>query len=314
MNHPLFQYIIFPGFVFTAVAGMLASWIDRKVTARVQWRQGPPLLQPVYDIVKLMGKETILPADGSRALFLLAPVIGLAGTTAVMTLLGAAMLDPGRAFVGDLIVVIYLMVLPSLAVILGGFASANPLASVGASREMKLVLGYELPFVLAVLVPVIKAGQLEGTMTIQLGELLAVQAAHHRPFLFHFSGILAFAVGILCMQAKLALVPFDMPEAETEIMGGALIEYSGVALAIHKLTRWMMLVAVPLFLVVVFCGGIGEGWQLVTGILKYVGLLVIVVLLRNTSPRVRIDQAVRFFWTKVFAVAVLAVVLAMAGL
>ncbi len=312
MNHWLFQYILFPGFVFTAVAGMLASWIDRKVTARVQWRQGPPILQPVYDFVKLMGKETIIPEGSNRAVFLLAPVAGLTGITVVGTMLGVAMLDHGSAFVGDLIVVIYMMTIPSLAVIIGGFASANPLASVGSSREMKLVLAYELPFVLAVLVPVIKAGAARGEMTMVLGELLAAQAG--RPFIFHFSGLLAFLVAVLCMQAKLALVPFDAPEAETEIMGGALIEYSGVALGIHKLTRWMMLVVVPMFLVVLFCGGIGGGWGIVTGILKYVGLLVVVVLLRNTSPRVRIDQAVRFFWTKVLAVAVLAVVLALLGL
>ena len=312
MNHWLFQYILFPGFVFTAVAGMLASWIDRKVTARVQWRQGPPILQPVYDFVKLMGKETIVPEGSNRAVFLLAPVAGLAGITVVGTMLGVAMLDHGSAFVGDLIVVIYMMTIPSLAVIMGGFASANPLASVGASREMKLVLGYELPFVLAILVPVIKAGAARGEMTIVLGELLAAQAG--RPFIFHLSGLLAFLVAVLCMQAKLALVPFDAPEAETEIMGGALIEYSGVALGIHKLTRWMMLVVVPMFLVVLFCGGIGSGWGILTGILKYVGLLVVVVLLRNTGPRLRIDQAVRFFWTKVLAVAVLAVVLALLGL
>ncbi len=76
----------------------------------------------------------------------------------------------------------------------------------------------------------------------------------------------------------------------------------------------MMLVVVPMFLVVLFCGGIGGGWGILTGILKYVGLLVVVVLLRNTGPRLRIDQAVRFFWTKVLAVAVLAVVLALLGL
>ena len=312
MNHWVFQYIVFPGFIFTAVAGMLASWIDRKVTARVQWRQGPPILQPVYDFVKLMGKETIVPEGSHRAVFLLAPVVGLAGITAVGTMLGVAMLDHGSAFVGDLIVVVYVMTIPSLAVIIGGFASANPLASVGASREMKLVLAYELPFVLAILVPVIKAGAARGEMTIVLGELLAAQAG--RPFIFHLSGLLAFLVAVLCMQAKLALVPFDAPEAETEIMGGALIEYSGVALGIHKLTRWMMLVVVPMLLVVLFCGGIGSGWGILTGILKYVGLLVVVVLLRNTGPRVRIDQALRFFWTKVLAVAVLAVVLALVGL
>ena len=73
MNNPFFNYIVFPGFIFTAVVGIIASWIDRKVTARVQWRKGPPFLQPLYDLIKLSGKETILPKGGAKITFLFAP-------------------------------------------------------------------------------------------------------------------------------------------------------------------------------------------------------------------------------------------------
>jgi len=111
------------------------------------------------------------------------------------------------------------------------------------------------------------------------------------------------------MQAKLALVPFDASEAETEIMGGVLIEYSGMLLAIFKLTKTMLMVALPLFLITLFW----QGFNFVS-LWKYVVLLVIIVLIRNTNPRVRIGQAVRFFWGKMTMLAVLAVLLAIKGL
>jgi len=304
----LLQILIFPGFLFTAILGCLVSWIDRKVTARVQWRVGPPLLQPFYDFVKLLGKETIVPEGGARRIFLIAPLIALAAVTLVSTLLWQVLLWPQQSFLGDLIVVIYLLTVLPIAVIIGGAASANPLASLGASREMKLILGYELPFILALFVPVIQAGG-----KIRLGELLTWQWTNH-PFLYSWSGIVAFVVAILCMQAKLGLVPFDMSEAETEIIAGPYIEYSGAPLTLYKLTRWMMLFVLPMFLVIMFMGGIVfSSWHILWGILKYVILLVVVILIRNTNPRLRIDQAMRFFWGPVTGLALLAVILAFVG-
>jgi len=301
----ILQTLVFPGLIFAAVVGLVTSWIDRKVTAQVQMRVGPPFLQPFYDVAKLFIKETCVPAGGSKLLFLSAPLIGLAAAAMASTIIWRALLWPDEAFVGDLIVVLYLLTMPAMAVVLGSFASRNPLASLGGSREMKLVLAYELPFVLAIFVPVIK------THSIRLGEILAAPAAVAAP-----SGIIALLVAILCMQAKLTLVPFDMPEAETELTGGAYIEYSGPPLAMFKLTRAMMLFIMPMFLVTLLCGGIDFGagalW-IVLGILKYVGLVVLIVLIRNTAPRVRIDQAVKFFWGPMTVAALLAVVLAFAG-
>jgi len=308
MVNTLFYFIVFPGFLFTALVGLLVSWIDRKVTARVQWRVGPPILQPVYDFVKLLGKETIVPQGGSRSTFLFAPLFGLAAVTAVSTLLWLVMFSPEKTFLGDLIVVIYLLTIPSISLILGGFASANPLASLGASREMKMILAYELPFILAIFTPVIQAHGL-----IRLGDLLQYQWANSI-FLSSWSGFIAFVVAIICMQAKLALVPFDIPEAETEIIAGPYIEYSGAPLALYKLTRWMMLFVVPMFLVVMFMGGIiFRGWHILWGILKYVLLLVIIILMRNTNPRLRIDQAIKFFWGPMTILAVIGVILAFLG-
>lgn len=296
------QLLVFPGFLFAAVFGLVTSWVDRMVTARVQMRVGPPFLQPFYDVLKLMVKETCVPESGSRRLFLAAPLIGLAGAALASVLLWRGLLPiPGR-FQGDLIVLLYLLTMPALAVVLGSFASRNPLASLGGSREMKLILSYELPLVLAVLAPVIQTG------SIRISDLAGNLAVVHP------SGVLALLAAVLCMQAKLTLVPFDAPEAETELSGGAYIEYSGPPLAVFKLTRAVMLFTMPMFLVAVFCGGIhlGGGWMgVLTGALKYLGLVVITVLVRNTAPRVRIDQAVRFFWGPVTMAALAADVLAL---
>ena len=304
----LVRVLVFPGLFFTAVAGLLASWVDRKVTARVQWRVGPPLLQPFYDFVKLLGKEVIVPAGGSRLAFLGAPLVGLAGVTLAAALIGSAAIWPQAGFSGDVIVLLYLLVMPSLGVILGGIASRNPLASVGASREMKLVIGYELPFILAVLVPIIRSGG-----RLSLAGLLAFQEAHGS-FALSASGLLALLVAVLCLQAKLALVPFDQAEAETELMGGALIEYSGAPLAVYKLTKAMMLVVGPVFVVEVLWGGFGSTvGSAALGGAKYVVLLVVAILLRNTNPRLRIEHAMRFFWGPVTLAGTAAVVLALLG-
>ena len=304
----LFWFLVFPGLVFTAAVGLVVSWVDRKVTARVQFRVGPPLLQPMWDILKLLGKETILPAGGSRLAFIGAPLAGLAGATLAATIVGVGAFWPTQGFAGDLIVVVYLLVLPPLAIILGGAASRNPLASVGASREMKLMLGYELPFVLALLVPVIASGG-----ELQISKLLAYQTLHGS-FLYSLSGVLALLVLIPCVQAKLQAVPFDVGEAETEIMGGALIEYSGPLLAVFKLTRAMMLFAVPMFVVLVLWGGLGTNvGSGVWGFVKYLILVVVYVLVRNTNPRVRVEHAVRFFWGPVSLLAAAAVVAAWLG-
>ena len=301
-------YFLVYGFLLTAVIGLLASWIDRKVTARVQYRVGPPILQPLIDIVKLSGKETLIPTGASKITFLMMPVVGLVSVSLVSTILWINNIDPAKTFLGDWIVVLYLLTVPSISIIMGGFASRNPLASLGASREMKLVLSYELPFVLAALVPVIKSN-----FSIRLGEILSFQA-QNGVIAGSLSGFLALVVAILCMQAKLALVPFDMPEAETEITSGPLIEYSGSGLGIYRLMKNMLLFVLPFFLIILFMGGLRfDGIHLLNGILKYVGLVALITVIRNTNPRVRIDQAVRFFWSWITMLAVVAVVLAFLG-
>ena len=113
----LVDYLIFPGFLFTAVVGLLTTWVDRKVTARIHWRVGPPWYQPFADTVKLLGKEVIVPAGARKTGFLLMPIVGLAAATLASTILWKANLDPGNSFIGDSIVVLYIMTIPAIAMI-----------------------------------------------------------------------------------------------------------------------------------------------------------------------------------------------------
>jgi NADH-quinone oxidoreductase subunit H len=300
----LFNYLIFPGFLFSACVGLIAGWVDRKVTARIQWRVGPPWYQNFVDIIKLLGKEIIVP-EGAKLTFLLSPYLGLLSLALVATILGQSIRSPLESFSGDLIVILYLLIIPAIAIIVGASSSRNPFASVGASREMKLVLAYELPFILSIIAVIVRSAG-----TIQIGSVINHQI-NFGSNLASFSGALAFIVAVLCMQAKLCLVPFDMSDAEQELMGGTLIEYSGLPLAIFKLTKAILLYTLPLFLIILFWGKDLSPLFLIG---KYIILLIIIILIKNTNPRLRIDQALRFFWGPVTLLAIIATALASLGL
>lgn len=310
MARDLLYYLIFPGLIFMSVAGGLLSGIDRKITAWLQFRKGPPIIQPFYDFFKLLlVKETILPARGSVITFLAAPVFALAGAllSGLLILLPGFNYKPG--FSGDIIVVFYMLAVPSLTYIIGALAAGNPLASVGASREMKLIIGYELTFMLILAAIIMKAGN-----TIKISEIIQVQV-DHGAFIGSISGVLLFIAAVFCMQAKLGLVPFDMAEAETEINHGAFIEYSGSAYAMIKLAKYIMLFVLPAFLCILLLGGIRlDGIHVLWTILKILGLLLLITLIRNTNPRVRIGQAMRFFFIWMNLLVILAIVLIWFGL
>ena len=299
----LFYYIVFPGFLAVFAAGGIASWVERKLTARIQARVGPPFLQPFYDIKKLFIKEITIPEHSTRSIFMFSPVVAFAAVTVVSTIVGLNLINRAYGFNGDLIVCVYLLLIPSVCVVLGASASGNPLASLGASREIKLVLSYELAFWTSLAIPVLKTHQLK------LASIMGFQA-QNGAIASSLSGIIAFIVAIICMQAKLARVPFDIPEAETEISGGAYIEYSGPLLGFFKITQYMMLVILPLFLLEIFWGPVNSP----VGILKYLLLLFIIIVLENTNPRLKIDQAVKFFWFGLFPLGVIGIILAMLGM
>ena len=296
-------------FAITVIVGLLTSWVDRKVTARVQARVGPPWYQPFADFVKLLGKETLVPEGSRQKGFLVAPLLALVGVSlGAAVLVSGAILDrPG--FVGDIVVLLYLLTIPSAALIIGASATGNPMASVGASREMKLLLAYELPFLIVVLTSVYKAHS-----GFKINDVVTYQVQNGM-FIWSISGIIGFIVAILCIQGKMGLVPFDAPEAEQELMGGVLTEYSGAPLALFKLSKAMMLSVLVVFLAVIFFGGMRlTGIDILWSIVKYLVVIVLVVLIRNTNPRLRIDQIMKLFWGPLTVLALMALLLARFGL
>jgi NADH-quinone oxidoreductase subunit H len=305
----LLYFFIFPGLLFMAVAGGLLSWFDRKITARVQFRKGPPLLQPFYDFFKLLlVKETIMPKQGSAFVFLLAPVLALFGATMAGLFILLPLFNIETGFRGDIIVIFYLLTLPSFSYIIGALASGNPLGAVGASREMKLIISYELTFLLLVAAVIMKSGQ-----QFDLKSVIATQQSG-APFISSIPGVLLFIAGVFCIQAKLALVPFDMPEAEAELASGIYIEYSGPPFAMIKLAKYIMLFILPAFLVALLMNGMNQGINIVWLILKILGVVLLLTLIRNTNPRVKIKQASRFFFVWMNLLVVVAIVLIVLGL
>ena len=305
LTQNLIEFFVY-GFVLTAITGLIASWIVRKVSALVQYRVGPPVMQPFTDVLKLLGKEQLIPEQANRFIFSLAPLVALSSVILLSTMLWRIALHKSTYFAGDVIVILYLLVMPSLALILGASASASPHASIGSAREIKLLISYELPLLIAFVIVLVKAtGKLEQTQLLSLAAISGLKP------IMSISGFLAFLAAILCIQAKLGLTPFDMAEAETELAGGVLIEYSGPLLAIWKLAQAMMLIAMPLFVVELFCGGFSP--SIYAGIVKFVIVFVLLILIKNTNPRMRIDQAMKFFWYYCSPVLVIAMVLALIG-
>ncbi len=305
----LFYFFIFPGLLFMAVVGGFLSWFDRKITARVQFRKGPPLLQPFYDFFKLLlVKETILPKHGSPFIFLLAPLLAVFGATMAGLFILLPLFNINTGFRGDMLVIFYLLTLPSFSYILGSLASGNPLAAVGGSREMKLIISYELTFILIIAAVIMKSGQ-----HFDLNTVIEIQKSG-TPFIGSVSGVLLFIAAIFCIQAKLALVPFDMSEAETELASGIYIEYSGAPYAMIKLAKYIMLFILPAFVVALLMKGMSPGPGILWVVLKLLGVVLLLTLIRNTNPRVKIKQATGFFFIWMNLLVVIAIVLIAFGL
>lgn len=307
MNLELFFYLlIFPGLLFTAILGLTVGWVDRKVSARFQYRVGPPFFQNFNDFFKLLGKETIVVRDSVKSMFVLAPFISFAMLVLASAIIGTSLFF-NISFGGDLIVIMYLLMIFSVMVVLGGSASGNVYSSLGAGREIKLLLADELAFILVLLVPIIKS-----EYKIDLGSILTAQA--DGMFIGSASGIIAFIVGLLCIQAKMTLPPFHIPEAETEIVEGPFMEYSGPPLGFWKLNHFMMYVAFPFLLVLLFWGGFSfNGIEILWSVLKYLLIVVLMIIIKNTNPRVRIDTALNFFWKYATPLTLIAIVLAVFG-
>ena len=327
----LVYVLVFPGFLFCFLTGLLLCGIDRKLVARMQKRVGPPVLQPFYDFFKLCGKETIIPAAANRTVFLMAPLVGLAGLVVIQLFIPVFRFSAFKG-VADVIVILYLLLIPALAVILGGAASGSPYAGVGLSREMVTILACELPLLLVLLAVGKTVGAALGTgVCFSLTKIVEYQMANGS-LLFKLSMIPAAIAFLLVIPGETGNHPFDAAEAETEICEGMLAEYSGKPLAVYKLSAGVKLLTMTTLFVALFLGGIGGGIEhllagsaagsaiaflleiIVLFLLCVVLVAVCVSLIHAVTARLRIEQIFKYYWTVVTGLALISLVLAWYGL
>ena len=305
--------LVYPGFLFLFFYSTFCEWVDRKVYARLQNRIGPlhtgksGILQPIADIVKLFAKEDIVPEKADKGMFTALPVFALAIVCTAVLYLPVWHFTPSQttfnSFNGDLIVVVYLLSLPTLIIFLAGWHSTNFFAIIGGVRVLTMLFGYEIPLLMAVLSPAILAD------SWRLAEIAQFYQA--RPVLM-LTNVIGFVVAIIALQAKLERVPFDIPHAETEIVGGAFTEYSGKKLAFFRLLADIEMVIGAGLIATVFMGGFPGG--LVLGLVNFIFKTLIVVLIlsaiKAACARIRIDQMVKFSWKVLAPAAVLQLLIA----
>ncbi|MBR5543327.1 MAG: NADH-quinone oxidoreductase subunit H [Oscillospiraceae bacterium] len=309
-----FYVLVFPGLLFVAIVGLLLAGIDRKVLARMQKRVGPPLIQPFYDFFKLMGKETIIPHAANRRVFLAAPVVGFVSLVVMMLFIPIFGFSP-LSTNADLIILLYLLTIPAVALIVGGSASGSPYAGIGISREMVTMMAYELPLVIVLLTVARKVGG--STLCFSLSEISLFQQAEGS-LITNWSLIPAAIAMLLVIPAEVGTQPFDVAEAETEICEGPLVEYSGAPLAIFKLNTAIKMFIMTALFTVLFFGGIDTGFialnALVLVAICAVLTVICMTLIHAICARLKIEHLFKFYWTVVTVLAAISLILVWLGL
>jgi formate hydrogenlyase subunit 4 len=290
---------------------LFVKGIDRKITAHMQGRIGPPLRQPFLDIRKLLGKDSVKPENAVNWLYELAPVIGFVSALLLLFYVPYGSFGQVLWGGGDLILFAYLLLIPSLAMVLGGFASGSPYSSVGAQREMVTMLSYEFPVVIGIVSMAWAMFQfnpgVQTSFDLTNFSFYPVWNLTKSP-LGLLGMVLILFVFVLVTTAELTKIPFDVGEAETEIAGGVLAEYSGRNLALFYLGDCVKSLAMGALVVAIFFPyplspvlGI-EGYPgLVLDLLFFIAktllvLLFSLMLVRVSVARLKINQVVDVQW------------------
>ena len=281
---------------FIAASAMFLIWWERKVSAHIQSRYGPMrvgwhgVLQSVADAVKLLLKENIIPAEADKLVWWLAPFIAV-----VPPVMAFVVMPFGKnLIVKDLNVgVLYLMALSSVCVIgifMAGWGSNNKYSLIGGMRSAAQIISYELPLILSVIIVSMQAGSLS------MQKIIAVQSGYWN--ILHPNMMLAFIVYIISATAEINRVPFDIPEAESELVAGFHTEYSGMKFAMFFIGEYTNLFIISAIATTLFFGG----WQgpilpgAVWFLIKTYGIVFVLMWVRWTFPRLRVDQLMGFAW------------------
>jgi formate hydrogenlyase subunit 4 len=296
--------------IFGIIFGLAYKGVDRKLSARMQGRIGPPLSQPFRDIRKLFIKENIVPDNAIPWVFHLAPLMGLIATISILLYLPVGGFSPLAAGYGDLILILYLLIIPSLALVIGGFASGSPYATVGAQREMVTMMAYEFPLAIIIITFAWKLGIAEVANPFTISAIMSTPIWGIVGPLGFIGFIILLIALIIVTPAELSKIPFDAPEAETEIGGGLLVEYSGRNLGMFYLMDSVKTVVMATIIVTLFFPynlsnfiGIEAGTYpayIIDIIFYLIKVLIVIVvsvsLIRVAVARLKIDQIVYTYW------------------
>lgn len=307
--------------VGSGVVGLVYKGLDRKLAARMQARVGPPLRQPFLDLGKLLMKETVVPRDAVGWLFSAMPSLAAVASFTALLYLPWGPFPPILRGYGDAVLVLYLLAVPALAMALGGFASGSPLATVGGQREIVMLMSYEFPLAVALV------GVVWRLRVLEVGPAFSLATISANPLWTAVGPLGVFGLAILlgCLlvvtPAELSKIPFDIPEAETEIAGGLMVEYSGTYLALFYLADAVKTVAMAALVVALFIpygiaaplGVKGVGGQVLDVafflVKVFVVMFVAVTTVRVAMARFKVDQVIRGFWLQITAAAVAGLVL-----
>ncbi len=278
----------------------LAEGLLRKFKARIHSRQGPPITQPYLDLAKLLVKEDLSPTG--NWVWRVAPALAL-GSTVVLALLTPIGGKPALDGAGDMIVFIYFAAMSAIAIILGAFAAGSAYGAVGGSREMMMLLSVEPVMTVALFVAAWKA------RAMTFGGVLA-SGSHS------ISMAIAGIAFLMALQAQAGKLPFDIAEAEQEIMGGPFVERSGPGLALFKWTLHSRLLIFAALLVTVFAPWpyvANPGLAVLATLGKMAVVLLLVGLVDVVNPRLRIDQSMYYYSRVIVFVAIAALAFAVIG-
>lgn len=300
--------LILQGLGNVAVVIIVAPFFEgvlRKVTARIQSRQGPPIWQPYYDLLKLLGKEDIEVGE-SPLIQRLSAYFSFAGILTVATLVPMGGPSPlGEC--ADLTLLVYLLALCGISTLLAGLSAGTVYSVVGMSREMMSMMTLEPVLAVALVIGALRVGSLRLDAVLD-GSVYAGAT-------FPLAGIVALCVTLLALQAFVGRLPFDTTEAETEIMEGPMIEYSGPKLALFKFAHMSRTFVYGSLFIGLFAPW-GSDWvyplSLLALLIKLFVLVLIVTVVAATHARYRIDQVIRYY-AVLFSVSMGALVLAVCG-
>ncbi|MCS7116365.1 MAG: NADH-quinone oxidoreductase subunit H [Nitrososphaerales archaeon] len=314
-----FQCVIFPGLLFTFIASFSTEWYARKLYARIQNRVGPKytgpfgLLQPFADFIKLFVVKEDIRAKGSIGLL---PPIAL--TLGIGSLIALLLMTPVAPFLqimaeGDIILAVYLLLWVTLSVVLTGMATPNPFNIIGTSRFLSLVVAYEPTFLLSILTPIILASRLFNTdFSLFKSIMVSPNVWSHSPTAFILMSV-ALGLSIFSLQCKLMFKPFDIPDAETEIIVGPFTDYTGPTLALIIFLHNAELFVLSTLIVYLFLGG-GYPFTglsaLLLIVIKYLLVVFLMVVIKSVVARLKIDQAIGLFWKYLIPLAMVITIFA----